>query len=175
MNRVESENRRYYRADAHYRMNTSTWICDNCGELLQRAEDGYVEWLITQADEHGNRRGRGLRLVHHLPASPHHSCQYDEDEEFRRDGSILQSLSLEQFLGPDGLMLLLSMLARDKLPKADVLEMIKRLHIPGYEHARQHFQRAIDDGVFEPNVPEGYYWQSNINAVLEFLEREQNQ
>jgi hypothetical protein len=66
-------------------------------------------------------------------------------------------------------------LARDELPKDEVLEMIKRLHIPGYEHARQHFQRAIADGVFEPNMPDGYYWQSNIDAVLRFLEREENQ
>jgi hypothetical protein len=152
----------------------NTWICDNCGELIQRAEDGWVEWLSTH-NEHGNSHGRGLRLVHHLPASPHHSCQYDEDEEFRRDGSILMALPLEQFLGPDGLMLLLSKLARDELPKDEVLEMIKRLHIPGYEHARQHFQRAIADGVFEPNMPDGYYWQSNIDAVLRFLEREENQ
>jgi hypothetical protein len=67
---------------------------------------------------------------------------------------------------------LLSFLARDELPKDEVLEMIKRLHVPGYEHARLHFDRAIREGVFEPNMPDGYYWQSNIRAVLEFLEHE---
>ena len=46
--------------------------------------------------------------------------------------------------------------------------MIKRLHIPGYEHARLHFNAAIDQLVFEPNTPPGFYWQHNNDAVLEW-------
>jgi hypothetical protein len=84
-------------------------------------------------------------------------------------GFTLHDSHLNSFLGTDGLMLLLSMLAEGDLPKEEVLEMIKRLHIPGYEHARFHFERAIAQGVIEPHMPPGYYDQSDINAVLEFV------
>lgn len=73
------------------------------------------------------------------------------------------------FLGADGLMQLLALIAEQRLPQDQVLEMIKRLHVPGYEHARCHFNEAIGQLVFEPNTLAGFYWQHNINAVLEWL------
>ena len=66
-------------------------------------------------------------------------------------------------------MRLLQMLGEEDHPKEDVLEMIKRLHIPGYEAARGHFDEAISEGYFEPNTPEGYYHQSEIEATLAFI------
>jgi len=158
---------------------TTTWICDTCGELIETVEAGWVEWLVivNRYDTADKRQGRGLRLVHHQPASPRRmarygSCQYDAHAEFQRDGASLYDLPLSSFLGPDGLNLLLSMIAEDELPTEDVLEMTKRLHIPGYEHARRHFARAIAEGVFEPNMLKGYYWQHDIEAVLKAIERE---
>ncbi len=151
-------------------MKKQTWICDSCGQPIQQEQDGYIEWLMS--GEGISSTGRGLRLVHHQPASPHAptgSCQYDANLEARRDGSILNDLSLERFLGADGLMLLLSMLAEERLPKQEVLELTKRLHIPGYEHARFHFTRAIAAGVFEPDTLTGYHLQSDIQAVLKFV------
>lgn len=142
-----------------------TWICDVCGEPITSARDGWVEWLSNRAG------GKGLRLVHHKPASPRGSCQYDSRSDAYGQGFTLSDLPLDEFLGPDGLMLLLSMLAEGELPKEEVLEMAKRLHIPGYEHARHHFARAISEGAFEPNMPEGYYWQSDIQATLDFVAR----
>jgi hypothetical protein len=145
-----------------------TWICDTCGEPITSVRDGWVEWLSNRT-----RGGKGLRLVHHQPASPRGSCQYDSRGDAYGQGFTLNDLSLDQFLGPDGLTLLLSMLAEGELPKEEVLEMTKRLHIPGYEHARRHFARAISEGAFEPNMPESYYWQSDIRATLDFMAREQ--
>jgi hypothetical protein len=69
-------------------------------------------------------------------------------------------------------MLLLSMIAEGELPKDEVLDLTKRLHIPGYEQARSHFDRAIAEAAFEPNMPKGFYWQSNIQAVLKFVAKE---
>jgi hypothetical protein len=54
------------------------------------------------------------------------------------------------------------------MPKDEALELIKRLHIPGYEQARLHFERAISEGVIERQYPPGYYNQSEIEAVLRF-------
>ena len=68
-------------------------------------------------------------------------------------------------------MRLLVMVHEKELPADDVLEMIKRLNIPGYEHARLHFERAMAEDVFEPNMPPHFYFQHDIDATLEFAQR----
>jgi len=152
---------------------TSTWLCDTCGEPIERVEDGWVEWiLVTESDD--RCRGRDLRLVHHVPAGPRggvHGCQFDGDAERDRDGGAVRDLALCHFLGPDGLMYLLSFIAEGQLPVTEVLEMVKRLHVPGYEHARPYFEGAICAEVFVPSLPEGYYRQSDIRATLQYAEQ----
>lgn len=150
---------------------TSTWICDTCGYTIANPEQGWVEWL--SCSDAGKRAGRGLRLVHHFPSSPLRDsagtgCQYNGQVELHRDGMTVSDVPLLDFLGPQGLMDLLAMIAEDELPKEELLEMIKRLHIPGYEHARHHFAAAIAAGAFEPNTPKGYYQMSDIAATLEY-------
>src|SRR3981189_313342 len=89
------------------------WKCSSCGELITRIEDGCVEWLASEGPK-GTTRVKGLRLVHNLDSSPrgqdHGDCQYDYRREFQKDRSIVEGLSLESFVGVDGLMLLLSFL-----------------------------------------------------------------
>jgi len=147
------------------------WICDTCGEKIENAKDGWVEWItVTDGDD---KEGRDLRLVHHMPASPRKQppgCQHDESSEFAEDRGILSDMSLEDFLGPNGLMRFLVFIHKDELPKDDVLEMIKRLFIPGYEVARFHFDKAMYEGVFEPNNPNHYHFQDQIEATLEYVE-----
>ena len=77
--------------------------------------------------------------------------------------------SLTDFCGPDGLMQLLELLATEEVEKGELIEIIKRIHMPNYEHTRLHFNQVIRDGVFEPNVSDGYYWQSDMEAVLAWL------
>jgi hypothetical protein len=150
------------------------WTCDTCHQHIMKVKDGWVEW-IEFTNQSGTKKGRDLRLVHHKPSSPlkgsTHGCQFDGNHEFRKDKGIIHDLPLKNFLGADGLMLLLSLIAENRIPVQKVLEMIKRLHIPGYEHARFHFGKAISEGVFEPNTLEGYYWQSDINAVLNYISK----
>ena len=59
----------------------------------------------------------------------------------------MEGLPLEGFVGPDGLMLLLAFLTEDELLKDDVLELAKRVQIPGYEQTRELFQGAINRGL----------------------------
>ncbi len=63
---------------------------------------------------------------------------------------------------------LLEMIAELDMPILGLLEIIKRIHIPGYEHAKRHFQRALDAGAIEPNTLEGYWRQDTIQLVLDF-------
>ncbi len=73
---------------------------------------------------------------------------------------------LPAFIGPDGLMDLLEMLAEDEFPRSEVLELIKRIHIPGYEHARLSFSEAIDREVITPRSLANYYHQEELLKVL---------
>ena len=151
------------------------WRCSCCGDLITSIEDGWVEWLASE-DERGERL-KGLRMVHRLSRSAGSSgpgCRYDSVREFRNDRSIVEGLSLERFVGSDGLMLLLSFLASGEMPRGDVLELAKRVQIPGYEQARELFPEAIGMGIFSPTIGEGYYMQSEIRELLSWVNREMN-
>lgn len=151
------------------------WICDVCGGIIARAEDGWVEWLETPVPGMESKsKGNGLRLVHHVPASPRNNmremgCQYDGNAEFKKNRALVSDLSLTDFVGADGLMNLLEMAHKEEVPKHEALEMVKRLHIPGYEHVRHYFSEAISDGVYEPNRTEGYPFQYQISAIKKWL------
>lgn len=150
---------------------TTCWRCDKCGELIQKAEDGWIEWLSRGPMEEAPG-GRGLRLVHHAKSSPIYDsggCQYRPDVDFGvHSGEVIHDLDLQSYLGDDGLTRLLSLLARQELPTDEILEMIKRLHTPGYEMARLYVREAIAEGVLEPNLPDGYYFQFQIDNIINF-------
>jgi hypothetical protein len=148
----------------------NTWTCDSCGEPITNAKDGWVEWLTR--DEDDVRIGRGLRLVHHCSAHVplDTRCQYNERVEHAADGSIVSDLPLESYLGTTGLIDLLSLIAEKRIPVEEVLELIKRLHVPGYEQARFHFDAAIEAGAFDPNTMPGYYSAKDIAATLKYIE-----
>ena len=134
------------------------WRCGNCNELITSIEGGWVEWLVSE-DFSGKTLVRGLRLVHAL-------CRYDDRREFRANRSLVEGLPLERFIGPDGLMLLLSLIAQGEMPRVDLLELVKRVHIPGYEQTRELFPDAIHGGAVAPLVGDGFYTQSEIHEVL---------
>lgn len=153
-------------------METKDWICDTCGQKIQDPEHGWVEWL-AKSDDSGKRSLRGVRLVHHCTHSPlggENKCQYDGNYEYKKDGHLISDMELKYFLGPNGLMELLSMLSDENVPKEEIIEMIKRLHIPGYERARRHFDEAISEGVFDPNSKPSFYMQSDIKATLTWMD-----
>jgi hypothetical protein len=145
------------------------WFCDFCGESIKKVEDGWVEWIEVRKED-GSITARDLRLVHHRPASPlkdsPSSCQFNEREERKKDNGSLSDLPLRNFLGPDGFMYLLSFFMREQFPKEDVIKMIMRLHIPGYERTRRHFDRAIKSGIIEQDYYPGFFTQGQIAEVL---------
>lgn len=140
------------------------WICDTCGSPIKESSDGRIEWL--ECNDNGCT-GKGLRLVHHISASPRKDVGCYTYTTTYAQG--LNDRELVEFLGDDGLMLLLSKLTNRELPVDEVVEMIKRLHIPSYEQARLHFDAAASADVFEPSADKGYYSQQDIEAVLEFI------
>jgi hypothetical protein len=136
------------------------WRCSTCGELITGVQDGWVEWLAGE-DAQGAVWLHALRLVHET-----HDCQYDEHQEFSKDQSIVEGLPLERFVGPDGLMLLLSFLASGEFLRDEVLELIKRVQIPYYEQASEPMHDALELGALVPAIGQGYYLQSEMRLVL---------
>ncbi|HAU0095421.1 TPA: hypothetical protein JBE77_15060, partial [Legionella pneumophila] len=114
---------------------SKTWICDTCGGLIQKPEEGWVEWIVSVP----KNEAYGLRLAHRAGyGSNGSSCQYNEELVYKQYGGIINDGELSWYLGDGGLMLLLTLLEEQQIPQDQVLEMIKRLHIPEYEHARRH-------------------------------------
>lgn len=148
---------------------TKFWICDNCGGKIESIEDGWVEWLVKQDDAISYNKSYGMRIVHRV------KCIYDETLIYKKENAIVSDIDLESFLGADGLMDLLSFLSDGYFKESEeVLEIIKRIHIPGYEEARFYFEEAIGYGVFEPNTKPGYYSQRDIMSVLEYIKTKEN-
>jgi len=121
----------------------ASWTCDTCGQAIKHADHGWVEWQTFLG--HGpelSPRDTKIRIVHHCEHSPRHKgCQYSQAD--LGEGICLSDASLREFMGPDGLKRLLEMLAEDKVGKVELLELleiIKRIHIPRYEQARLHFR-----------------------------------
>jgi hypothetical protein len=149
------------------------WVCGSCGKIIFKIEDGRVEWLVS--DRRGKGHVEGLRIVHTRTSftkrEDNTGCRYDVHDEFRHGRKIVEGLSLERFVGPDGLMLLLSFLAADAFPRNEILELIKRVQIPGYERSSPYAQDAIEARVIVPAIGNRYFLQSEIKTLLKYGEQ----
>jgi hypothetical protein len=135
------------------------WHCDACDRLITSVSDGWVEWLASE-DDTGATILNGLRLVHRV------SCRYDARAVFRNHRSVVEGLCLERFMGSDGLILLLSLLAAGELPAAAVIDLAKRVQVPGYELARNLIGGENLPRVLVPSLGHGCYLQSEITELL---------
>lgn len=151
--------------------------CDTCGEKITAPEEGQIEWFAYN-DEKGIHRNSNLRLVHQVTVSPlkrmnlkRKGCGFDLWGGYYPSGSKVESRALSEFLGSDGLMRLLSFIANGEFPVIDVIRLIKRLNVPGYEIARHYIRRAVTEGAILPDVSEEYPEQKDINAVLQWLQQ----
>jgi len=126
------------------------WYCDECGEPITRAKDGWLEWRKVGPN---GERSEGFRIVHHFSASPRASgvrqggCYYSEPPA----GSdvLISNMHLEHFTDPlDGLARLTTSLQPSGARTADtagVLEVIRRLHVPLWEEARRLWPLVAED------------------------------
>ena len=150
----------------------SGWRCDSCGERVLGLQAGWVEWVAAE-DNKGRPKVRGLRLVHRRNTSPEcrerYGCQYNPRDEFGKSRGIVEGLPLDRFAGPDGLMLLLSMIAERELPLPELIELAKRVQIPGYEAVYEFVHDAVSEGVIAPSISSGFYLQCEIWDVLNWV------
>jgi len=138
------------------------WKCDACGQIIANPEAGWVEWMAGPTP---GTKAHGFRIVHNS-----NRCQYPSSARVR-------DTHLVHLVGPDGLSALLTLLAPDRQagsrePGVANLdewgELVRRLHIPHYEEARQYWSDAVADGLFsDPNAPMPYSQQ----VLLRILDR----
>ena len=106
------------------------FICDKCGQVIEKVDDGWLEWF-----DDCKTPAHGFRIVH--AGGP---CIY-------RDSADVSDNHLFHFTGPDGLADLLSFFDREHgVNQGELAEIIRRLHVPYYEEARQYLDRAVNDG-----------------------------
>jgi len=123
------------------------WICDDCGELIEQPEHGYVEW---QYDRESNTKHK-FRIVHrgdHSPKKPK-DCFYSNAE---RGGDT----AMDSVLGDTGRVYLTSWLdpgeeftgvnRRSVKSLREWVVLFRRLQVPYFEEARLYFDRAVNDG-----------------------------
>lgn len=151
----------------------SKWTCDKCFQLIESVRDGWVEWLKVDdiMNDEASYTCEGLRLVHAFREN-RPKCTYVGRELM--PNVTTSDGSLRGFVGGDGLMKLLSMAASTQFSnKSEVIELIKRIHVPGYEEARNYLQAAADEGVYHVNTPDGFPDQDQICAVLDWVKDKQ--
>ncbi len=116
---------------------TTSWTCDVCGEDSVTADNGYVVWDMDRE----TMEDHSFSIIH--------QSRCDDD-------TMASSSPLAEFLGPDGLANLTSLLSlgpvmmkresRDRPPPKDMTQFIdffRRLQLPGYEQARPNFQTEV--------------------------------
>jgi len=78
----------------------------------------------------------------------------------------VEGLPLERFVGPDGLMMQFSFLAAGSFPRGEILELAKRVQIPGYELARSLLQESTSSKRCDTIPGHGCYLQSEIHEMI---------
>lgn len=139
------------------------FVCDACGEIIENPAQGWLEWQVSSVS--GERKLEGFRIIHYAPFSPRRArkggrCNYPSD-------GTVQDTHLEQCLGVDGLARLLAMLERFPQSSLEIVEIIRRLHVPFYEEARRHWEAAESDGLFDGANEYYPYMQEVLTTVIE--------
>lgn len=163
------------------------WICDTCGEVIHRPEEGWLEWQwVGGGPDDVGRAAKDFRIVHHAAYSPRRPegppganpmlpgmhC-YQHEGALRRADTHLHHVTGEhvqpflygllesgpEFYGTAG--------ANGVVDLQEWLELARRLSTPHYEEARFYLAAAFADGRFEGSGPENVYRPEALRSVIE--------
>ncbi|MFC1972063.1 hypothetical protein ACFLVE_01490 [Chloroflexota bacterium] len=137
------------------------WICDSCGGIIEKPEDGWLEWYSKESVE------SNFRIVHH-----NRSCMYDD---LRKHNILVSDLNLTDVIGTHGLAnslfrIELSEKGVDKIQDLkEFVEILRRLHVPYWEEARLYWDRALKEG-FHDGCDFG---ENTLRSIIEEFEQSQ--
>lgn len=135
------------------------WICDKCKEPIMTAEEGWFQWTKNLNTETLSN----FKLIHH-PV-----CK-QPGPKILKSGLTSPGDPLNEFLGTDGLIRLLELMSKTKAKNQDqLLEMIQRLHVPGYESVRPHLKKAHEERQLVP--PNNGVYYLTLKKIEELNER----
>lgn len=147
------------------------WICDTCGEIIERPEDGYVQW-----NRNDNLIIDDFVIVHHKLASPLKNHNKNGCYKYHSD------CDLKSFLGDRGLVELHSLLDPGPYHDPDYntrvsnirkwSDFYKRLQLPYYEEARQYWNRAMSDGYFGDSNEVYIYLPESLKEMIKHYENQ---
>lgn len=142
------------------------WICDTCGQIIVKPEDGYVQFnrdINGQYDD--------FIIVHHATTSPLRGTNRKNCYKYDSD------CDLESFLGHHGLVEVLSFIDAGPYHLPDFslrvsnirkwADFVKRLQLPYYEQARMFWNRASSDGYFGDSNEIYIYTPGNLKRMIE--------
>jgi hypothetical protein len=149
------------------------FICDSCGEIIQRPEQGWIEWLMINDSDKGLTCGK-FRICHHRSFSPykttqgcynyihhpdcadmhlHHYLDQENKTAFNiRNG---KELSISRFQGVPA------------LSSKEHWEFTMRLEQPYYEEARLYLRKAQADNFFPPDDYEFMFDKNKLKLLIE--------
>lgn len=123
------------------------WLCDKCGQPIEQAKDGWLIWTRNLNDFTISN----FNIIHHP------TCQYPEPQ-IQRSRLSAPGDPLVEFQGKNGLIRLLELIPQVKQENQnEIIDIIQRLHIPGYETARLHFEQAAEEDFIVPHTHGLYY------------------
>lgn len=137
------------------------WYCDECGEIIESPEDGWLEWYQDVENRVFEKADKGFRIVHRV------KCIYDSNRMFE-DGKSVSDTDLTRFTGSDGLSYLISFVEYNRFENnKEFAEIFKRIHIPYYEEARKYFYIAESEGEFHGENELTRTQQYTLKRVIE--------
>jgi hypothetical protein len=144
------------------------FVCDQCGQIIESPEKGWVEWRQNE------RKAYGFRIVHHATSSPLReegkNC-YDYTGHHGR-----MDLPLDSFINHIPQLLVFLDVGPYHEPEyrgikvkdmREFLEFVRRLTVPYYEEARLYWEKAICDDFFYDFNPVYIYTSSSLKEVIE--------
>src|SRR5665213_64374 len=120
------------------------WFCDRCGQVIERPEEGWVEWLDDDGGPHA------FKIVHHATFSPRETpnrCYFyadSPDEASNHLHNLVEEGVIPWLLSCLDVVLELDR-EHNNPPQIlngairDYVELFRRLCIPYFEEARLHW------------------------------------
>ncbi len=153
------------------------FVCDSCGQLIEKPENGYVEWKNELDPVSGSYKTSGYRIAHHSDSSPLKAPQacylYS-----RLPGS--NSVNLDLFLEflPQQLPFFLDAgyicnPQRTSCPQvadfAEFTDFMRRFTVPYFEQARLFFPKAKEEGLLEGYNAINLYTKTTLKSIIHYF------
>jgi hypothetical protein len=142
------------------------FFCDTCEGIIEKPEDGWVEWLTSYDDERERWVEKNFRICHHVAncmrLASHPDVSDNHLHNLLEDNTMVIQLygMLESESDPNG--------GFGVEDIGEVVEFLRRLTLPYYEEARRYWEEAIKDGCIRVGVSEIHpYLPRTLKGIIE--------